>query len=142
MKTNFSFMLILFMLFGCKNSFSGHEQPAVISKTFVAKSNEPLTLFSKNLRERFSERDGYKIKFTGDHGYKGRYVEFSREDKVILEAMKVPIEGSDYTISIYATDSLSHVDENDLYQIISSDLVEIERPLKKEKTGSGSLPDR
>lgn len=131
MKANIAYLLVLLMLFGCRNSDSGHEQAAVISKTFVAKSDEPLASFSKNLRERFNEGDGYQIKFTGDHSYKGEYLEFSRKGKVILEAMKVPIEGSDYVISIYATDFLSHTDENDLYQIISSDLIEIERPLKK-----------
>jgi hypothetical protein len=129
MKTNILCFLVLLVTFGCKNTVSGYEQSAVISKTFAAKSGEPLALFSRNLHERFSESDGYQIRSTRDYDYKGEYLEFSRNGKAILEVMKVPIEGNDYTISIYATDFLGQKDESDLYQIVSSDLVEIDRSL-------------
>lgn len=114
------FLILLFMLAcGCGGVDGRHEQASLISKTLVPKKSDPLGIIARGVRARFEVADGYRIKYSKDHGYQGEYLEFSREGKVILEAMRLPFEKNDYVISIYGVEFMSEKDKFDLCLIVS-----------------------
>lgn len=114
------FVSCIFLFFaGCNDNQSNHDQQAEVSGVFSTKSGDSLSIFVSVLR-RSDLGAGYRIKYSRDHGYRGEYLEFSHDGHVVIDAMKIPMERTDYAISIYDMSQLPPGHADIIYKSLGS----------------------
>jgi hypothetical protein len=97
----FFFAPCLFLFFaGCTDNQYKPDEKAELSGVFSTKSGDSLSILVSELR-RSDFGAGYRIEYSKDHGYRGEYLEFSHDGHVVIDAMKIPMEKTEYAISIY-----------------------------------------
>jgi len=130
------FALFSFHVSGCVRSAESEQvpvpAPVTTSGVYSTEVETSLSKFVSDLRAGFQSSRGYEIEFTGDHGYRGEYLELSYNGVVVVDAMKIPMEKTEYALTVYELSSLPAGDRAVLRGLIKSHFGE--KAIKKTGT--------